>query len=179
MDIRLHMLIEWQAPPDKNTQDKEAVSVERILAFDITTDEVIVINIFDKGAFPILRSYQQILQAYKTKALSILEKDPFASISLPEDKIKPKHKEYRDAAWKDMAPLLKHENVEFLLYPWKRGPLIRAHSQNTFRKNKCGKQVRLSITTINKRLGCGCNREERRTPFCPASVSAALLGSLV
>src|SRR5437868_10909449 len=136
MDIRLNMLIQWQDLSGDLIHDQDYPPVERILGFDISTDEVIVINIFDKHAFPFLRSCREILQAYKTKVLCIREDDPFARFVVPEDKIKRKHKEYRDAAWEDMEPLLKHEDEEFMLYPWKRGPLVKAHSRNTLRPNK-------------------------------------------
>ncbi len=165
MDIRLNMLIQWQDLPGEDIHDKDCPPVERILAFDISTDEVIVINIFDKHAFPILRSYQQILQAHQTKALSVREDDPFAKIAVPEEKIKLKYKKDRDDAWEDMAALLEHENAEFLLYPWKRGPRVKAHSQNTVRPNKCGKLVRLSITTINRRLRLWWQSGRRKNAF--------------
>jgi len=161
------MLIQWQDLPGEDIHAEDCPPIERILAFDISTDEVIVINIFDKNAFPILRSYQQIIQAYQSKALSIRQDDPFAKLAIPEDKIKSKHRKDRDAAWKDMAPLLEHENAELLLYPWKRGPLVKAHSKNTVRPNKWDKVVRLSVVTINKRLRLWLQSGRRKNAFLP------------
>jgi hypothetical protein len=161
------MLLKWHDLPSQETHEEDCPPVERILTFDISTDEVVTINIFRKDAFPLLRSYQQILQAHKTKALSICEEDPFAKLAIPEDKIKHKHREYRDAAWEDMAPLLEHEDAEFLLYSWKRGPLVRAHSKNTVRENKCDKTVKLSVTTINRRLRLWWQSGRRKNAYLP------------
>lgn len=167
MDIRLHMIIQWQELPGDRNHDKDYPPIERILDFDISTDEVIVINIFDKHAFPFLRSYNQLIQSHKNGTLALREDDPFAAVVVPEGKIKSKHKEYRDAAWEDMASLLEYEDAEFMLHSWKRGPLVKAHSRNSVRPNKMGKVVRLSVTTIEKRLRLWWQSGRRKNAYLP------------
>lgn len=167
MDIRLYTLIQWQDLADDGALNEDYPPIERVLSFDISTDEVIVINVFDKYAFPFLRSYHQITGALEAKDLVVRRDDPFANLVLPEDKIRPEHKEYRDAAWTDMAALLEHEDAEFMLSPRHRGALVRAHSINTVRPNRRGKLVRLSITIINKRLRLWWQSGRRKNAFLP------------
>src|SRR5437016_4946802 len=116
MHLMTNMLLEW-APMDNDRADLP--SVERVLDFDIATDEVVVINIFDRQAFPCLRSYELILQAHRAETLTILENDPFAKMMIPEDKISIKHRQHRDAAYKDIEALLSLEDAEFMIHSWK------------------------------------------------------------
>src|SRR6266850_1018067 len=164
MQLMTNMLLEW-APMDNDRADLP--SVERVLDFDIATDEVVVINIFDPKAFPCLRSYELILQAHRTETLKILEHDPFAKMMIPEKTISIKHRQHRDDAYKDIEALLSFEDPEFMFYPWKRGPLIKAHGSKTKRKNRQGKLVRLSHETIYKRLRLWWQSGRRKNAFLP------------
>jgi hypothetical protein len=141
--------------------------VERVLDFDISTDEVVVINIFDSKAFPVLRSYRLIEDSYHGGALIILEKDPFPEVMIAEDEISPKHRKYRDTAWDEIAPLLEHEDAEFMLYSWKRGPLIEEHRIKSERPNDDGTFSRLSTATIYKRLRQWWQSGRRKNAFLP------------
>jgi hypothetical protein len=71
MDLRSNMLLEW-APTEGH--DSEFPLVERVLDFDVSTDEVVVINIFDRRVFPVLRSYRLIEDSFHAGALVVLEK---------------------------------------------------------------------------------------------------------
>src|SRR6266566_9146907 len=97
MEILLNMLLEWRPAIG---EDKPAFPlVERVLNFDLDTGEVILINIFDEKAFPILRSYREIEQCYNDGALAILQKDPFANLMVPEEDLTDAQRKHRDAAW--------------------------------------------------------------------------------
>src|SRR6202521_6223938 len=105
MDLQSNSLFEW-VPTDVNPSGPPLV--ERVLDFDKSTDEVVAINIFDEGAFPVLRSYRLIEDSHKAGALIILERDPFARVMIAENKINPKHRKFRDTAWNEIAQLLQH-----------------------------------------------------------------------
>jgi putative transposase len=164
MHLMTNMLLEW-APMDNDRADLPLV--ERVLDFDIATDEVVVINIFHPKAFPCLRSYELILQAHRAEALKILEHDPFAKMMIPEEKIIIKHRRHRDAAYKDIEALLELEDAEFMVHSWKRGPLIKAQRSKIKRRNQQGKLVRLSYQTIYKRLRLWWQSGRRKNAFLP------------
>jgi putative transposase len=164
VDLMSNMLLEW-APTKEN--DPGTPLVERVLDFDISTDEVVVINIFDPKAFPVLRSYRLIEDSYHGGALVILDKDPFREVMIAENDISPKHRKYRDDAWDGIAPLLEHEDIEFMIYPWKRGPLIEAHRIKSERLNDDGTSSRTSTATIYKRLRQWWQSGRRKNAFLP------------
>src|SRR6266568_435717 len=147
--LRRNMLFEWVST---GNGQEEQPDLERILDFDIDTEEVIVIKVLDDHAFPFLRSCTEIQQAYEGRVIRVCTADPFAKLAQPEEVLKPKHKRWRDRVWEEMSPLLEQEDAEFMLNPLKRGPLVRQLSSTTKRKNKRGKIRKLSIVTINRRL---------------------------
>lgn len=164
MDLFSNMLLEW-VPTDGD--ESEFPLVERVLDFDISTDEVVVINTFNKHAFPVLRSYRLIEDSFHAGALVVLKKDPFSQVTIAEDKISPKHRKYRDAAWNEIAPLLQHEDAEFMVYSWKRGPLTEAHRLKTKRRNDDGTVSRPSTATMYKRLRRWWQSGRRKNAFLP------------
>jgi len=148
MQILLNMLIEWRPAIG---EDKPAFRlVERVLNFDLDTGEIILINIFDEKAFPILRSYRDIEQSYKDSYVAILEKDPFANLMVREEELTDVQRKHRDAAWEAMAPLLEKEDADYLLFASTRGPLIAAHIRNSARSNADGSISKLSTRTVYK-----------------------------
>src|SRR6202521_2361868 len=165
MDLQSNMLFEW-VPTDVNTSGPPLV--ERVLDFDESTDEVVAINIFDEGAFPVLRSYRLNEDSHKARASIILERDPFARVMIAENKINPKHRKFRDTAWNEIAQLLQHDDVEFMVYSWKRGPLIEKHRRRSGRRNSDGTITRLSHATIYKRLRRWWQSGRRKNAFLPA-----------
>jgi hypothetical protein len=158
------MLLEW-APADRN--ESESPLVERVLDFDVATDEVIVISIFDHGAFPRLRSYRLIEESYLAGALVILQKDPFAELMMPEETISPAHRKHRDEAWGELAPLLQHEDAEFMLFSWKRGPLVEEHRRKLAQPNGDGRFSIPSTRTMYKRLRRWWQSGRRKNAFLP------------
>lgn len=73
MQILPNMLLEW--PPAIGEDEPVFPLVERVLNFDLDTDEVILINVFDQKAFPILWSYRKIEQS----ALALANHPPESS----------------------------------------------------------------------------------------------------
>lgn len=106
-------------------------------------------------------------QLFQRPSLIVLENDPFAHLIRPEDKINLKHREDRDKAWEEMAPLLGSEDAELLLNPNERGARVANLCKNTLRCNKQGKEVRLSKTTVNKRLRLWWQSGRKKNAFIP------------
>ncbi len=164
MDLRSNMLLEW-APTNGN--ESEFPLVERVLDFDVSTDEVVVINIFDRRAFPVLRSYRLIEDSFRAGALVVLEKDPFEELMIPEETFTPAQRKYRDDAWEEMAPLLQHEDAEFLVLPWTRGPLVEKHRRKSMHPNGDGTFSMPSTRTMYKRLRRWWQSGRRKNAFLP------------
>jgi hypothetical protein len=158
------MLLEW-APADGD--ESESPLVERVLDFDVATDEVIVINIFDRGAFPRLRSYRLIEESYLAGALVILRRDPFAELMMPEETISPAHRKHRDEAWGEMAPLLQHEDAEFMVFSKRRGPLVEEYRRKSAHPNDDGTFSIPSTRTMYKRLRRWWQSGRRKNAFLP------------
>jgi putative transposase len=178
MQLYENMLIEWQDLSGAQTDNSSSIGprVERVLNYDLKTKEVIVINLFDvsspdlildQKAWPILCSLDQIEAAHKQGVLIIRENDPFDHFVRPEDKIKPSHREDRDNAWAEMAPLLVNEDAALLLNSKERGVRINGLCRNTVRPNMRGKEVHLSKTTVNKRLRLWWQSGRKKNSFLP------------
>jgi putative transposase len=164
-----NMLIEWRGLPNTEGSDAQHLGsiVERVLNYDLATQEVILINILDSKAFPILRTLDQINEGHKNGSLIVLETDPFTHLIRPEDRIKLRHREDRDRAWGEMASLLENEDAGLLFNPGERGARIDSLCKKTIRKNKQGKAVRLSKTTVNKRLRLWWQSGRKKNVFLP------------
>lgn len=178
MHLYENMLIEWQDLSEAQTDNSSSIGprVERVLNYDLETKEVIVINLFDVSspdltldpkAWPILRSVDQIEVAHKQGILIVRENDPFEHLVRPEDKIKLSHREDRDNAWAEMAPLLENEDAALLLNSKERGVRINGLCRNTVRLNTRGKEVRLSKTTVNKRMRLWWQSGRKKNSFLP------------
>jgi putative transposase len=162
LNLLLNMLLEWNPIEGKNG-DKPVI--ERVLDFDLITDEVVVIDILNPYAFPALRSNEVIQQAHRGDAVAVRENDPFAQLSIPEEKLSLKQIQQRDAAWQEISLLLEDKTKELLLYSQRRGTLIDAHRIATKRQNKNGTFSTLSKTTVNKRLRRWWQSGRRKNAF--------------
>jgi len=157
-----NMLLEWN--PIQGEDGDKAI-IERVLDCDLTTDEVVVIDILNPHVFPSLRSYEAIQQAHRGGAVVVRENDPFERLSIPEEKLSLKQRQRRDAAWQEIAPLLEDQTKESLLYSYKRRTLVDAHRIATKRQNEDGTVSTLSETTVNKRLRLWWQSGRRRNAF--------------
>src|SRR5947209_10412206 len=106
MNLKKYMLIAWQSSVGVEDADSPSRTVERVLWFNLPSDVVIVIDISDPHAFPVLRTSTALISALNDKSAFVLQDDPFSKLLIPEKKIDEKHKHYRDQAWEEIAPLL-------------------------------------------------------------------------
>src|ERR1043165_9483742 len=99
MNLKKYMLIDWSSSADILEAGQPHRRGERVLMFNLSTDQVIVIDVFDRLSYPVLRSTAEITTALNDKSAHILHEDPFSNLLIPEEKINKKHKQYRDTAW--------------------------------------------------------------------------------
>ena len=95
----------------------------------------------------------------------VRENDPFARLSIPEEKLSLKQRQQRDVAWQGILPLIEEKSKESLLYSKSRGTVINAHRIATKRQNKDGTSSTLSKTTANKRLRRWWQSGRRKNAF--------------
>jgi putative transposase len=100
MEITVNTLFEWIS--SEGGENK----VERILQISPDGETVFTIDIFDRTAFVIQRSKDDILMAYKTADLRVLKHDPYSKMETPVNKILEKYLHKRDAAWYLVEKLL-------------------------------------------------------------------------
>jgi len=149
LQLTPNLLLEWAQPQG---EENTAPVIERVLDFDAHSDEVVVINILDRRAFPAPRSYKAIQSSYEGGECIVRKNDPFCQLHVPEENIDSKRREIRDQIWLEMLPLIETPVAEARLYSWKRASIVREFKQTTARKRKDGKVGTLSKTTGNKRL---------------------------
>jgi hypothetical protein len=141
--------------------------MERVLDFDLGTDEVVVINILDKRAFPTLRSYKAIQRSYDQGECTVCTHDPFEKLNIPEEDISEKQREIRDEIWQEMSPLLADRRTETMLYTFRRGRMIREVREATVRHKPDGTPKMLSKSTMNKRVRRWWQSGRMKNAFLP------------
>jgi putative transposase len=149
MSLPVNTLICWSDLSDNPDSGNHSQRVERVLRVDLQADIVIVIDIFDPHAFPVLRTYQDITQAIIAASTRVLESDPYSYLLCHDDTISEKHKWHRDAIWDVLAPALENETAAFMLQKQERGSLIRALSRSS------GKSRTTLIKSIRRWWQCG------------------------
>jgi hypothetical protein len=163
------MLLEFlgslEGSPSEET--REYRPVERVLNFNPDTGELILINIDDPEAWPVLWRLDDIQALNKSGLLIEIKTDPFLRLMRPEQDIKKKHRESRDRAWDEVAGLLQNETDELMLDPRIRGQIIRAHCERTATVNRQGKPTKLSMTTARKRLRFYWQSGRKKNAFLP------------
>jgi putative transposase len=168
--ISQYMLLEFLAgaggSPSEEASDYPVV--ERVLNFNPDTGEIILINIYDPEAWPVLRHLTDIQVLHKTGLLIEVKNDPFLSLMRPEQELKEKDRKYRDKAWEEIKGLLQNENDELMLDARIRGQIIRAHCAQITTVNKQGKAAKLSGTTVRKRLRLYWQSGRRRNALLPS-----------
>lgn len=125
MTIQLleHALIQWHNHTENPT-------IERVLFVDHVSSKVLLfdISIRKPYAFPVWKSYQEVVEALNGKQGHILNDDPFEKlITRNEDDISETYKQRRDRAWNVIKPLLfdDHGMLRFELYdPQERHALL-------------------------------------------------------
>lgn len=118
MYLYVNMLIDWM------TENPEP-NIERVLWMNVDGTHVVMIDIFDLKALPVLREYGEIQEAIAVNEARVLEVDPYAILQQPEDDIPIDHRLFRDKAWESIAALIEDPSGS-LFDPQTRGPLVTA-----------------------------------------------------
>jgi hypothetical protein len=132
MLLLLNTLIEWPQLID----DESRPHTERILWLDAYSSNVIVIKLFDKRALPVRRLYREIADAISANEARMLQTDPYSNLLRPESEIKEFHRKHRDAAWGLIEGLVANADLQFLLNPAVRGPIVRRLAKSSGRTKK-------------------------------------------
>jgi putative transposase len=131
MKITVNLLVEWHA-----TDADSSACAERVLWVSPSRSEIIVIDIFNRAALPIRRSYDEVAHAIAAGAASALGVDPFMMLLRSDDDIDVKHRAYRDTAWDLIAPLVSDEMTALQLFSSQRGSLIKRRCDETGRSKR-------------------------------------------
>ncbi len=119
--IAINVLIAWA-----NETDGQEVRTERLLWTDAERFQVISIDVYDKHAMPVLRTYSELAQALAEGNAHVVSPEPpeFVALRRPENDIKALHKKRRDAAWEMITEIVADDDVRFLLESKYRGQQI-------------------------------------------------------
>jgi hypothetical protein len=90
----------------------------------------VTIRVTEKRALPILCLYQEIIDALDSGRAIISEEDSFARLLRPERELSEAQLKIRNARWA-LISQLPASDMEFMVYKWKRGPLIATLAQST------------------------------------------------
>jgi len=163
LQLTPNLLLAWLEAHNQTDQPL----IERVLDFDILTDEVVVINILDRRAFPTLRSYKAIQRSYDDGECTVCTHDPFEKLNIPEEAISEKQRRMRDDVWQGMSPLLVEKSTETQLYTFRRGRIIREFREASVRYKADGTPTMLSKTTTNTRLRRWWQSGRMKNAFLP------------
>jgi len=172
MKLTINLLVEWHAIGSGDT-----AHVERVLWVSPSAHEVVIIDIFNRTALPLLRSYDEVEQALITGTASILSADPFAVLLRPEGDIDARHRVYRDNAWDLIAPLVGDDDTALQLFSSQRGPIINRRCDETGRSKRLAYkylrqywqagQIKNALLPAFDRCGGGGKRRLAATPQSP------------
>ncbi|MDQ3742895.1 MAG: Mu transposase C-terminal domain-containing protein [Acidobacteriota bacterium] len=122
MELYKNMVYEWTGKPGPH-------SVERLLWLEQGQDFVWTIRVFDPKAQPVRRVRAELEAALESGEARVLERDPFAGLSRPEEDIEKKHRRRRDAAWQMIAPLVESDDPRIFHFYLRNSPVI-AHAKS-------------------------------------------------
>lgn len=92
MSIYKNSLIEWQG-------DGQTRLLERVLLFDDTGQSVLLINVFAKSGFPFWRTRKEIIEALEQKEATVITKDPYSYLHIPESLLSAEAIQHREERW--------------------------------------------------------------------------------
>lgn len=117
MKLLRDSLIDWQ-------DGGKEPHIERVLHVSPSDNRVVAIRITKERVLPFLRTYEEIESAIANGLVHVLEDDPYAKLRRPDSDFSEKQLIKRDFLWNLISPLAEAENIEFLIDPNLRGPLI-------------------------------------------------------
>jgi putative transposase len=118
-------LIEWQ----DLEEGKSELRIDRVLRINKAADYVLTIEVNNKKAWLIKRSYSDIAYAVAIGDARILEGEIFPELLRAETDIKQAHRTRREKWYALLEPLLNHAGDEYLLDPRRRGAKINEIAQ--------------------------------------------------
>lgn len=89
----------------------ERSHIERILWIDNLGSQMVLIDILDGKALPVIRNTVDISYGIIGKTITIVDKDPLVCL-LNEEEIPDKWKKRRDEAMKLITPLVANDNTD-------------------------------------------------------------------
>ncbi|MGF1535390.1 MAG: Mu transposase C-terminal domain-containing protein [Elainellaceae cyanobacterium] len=114
----------------EHRQDELTPQIERILWLDGSMTDVVIIDVNDVKALPVWRKAKDLILAVERREAHVLTADTYAGQLAPEDAIPEKHRQYRDAAWEIIEPLIGPD-TEDIFSPKQRGLLFKAVQERT------------------------------------------------
>jgi hypothetical protein len=121
MKIIKNMLLKW-------LNDPESPTVERVLYIDSFSDEIVVIDVYDHKAVPVLRSLELVKQAKEANVLTLLNAGEHAPRVFSESELETEryktYKEKRDKAYSVISPLIECGNAIRMFNRRERARLI-------------------------------------------------------
>ncbi|GIK42636.1 MAG: hypothetical protein BroJett011_64690 [Chloroflexota bacterium] len=121
-------LIKWL------NEEAEVERVDRILWIDPARSYVYTLDMADKRALPIKRSYAQIIAALNQAEALVVTRDQRYLLQ-PEEQFSQKQRQRREATWVLIEPIVRAEG-EAAFIPQQRGQLIEAVAQQTGRAKR-------------------------------------------
>lgn len=118
--LSVNMLISWRAEADEQSRS----TIERILWIDSSASDCITIEVTGERVLPKLRRCRELLSALSSSDAQVLDSDPYAANSPPEDLIPEDHRKHRDKAYALIEPLVAEGAHEIMICAPKRGRLV-------------------------------------------------------
>lgn len=121
MELLEKSLIEWQELEEGKTE----LRIDRVLRVNKAADYILTIEINNKKAWPVRRTYSEVSYAVATDNARVLENEIFPELIRAETDIKPARRAHRDSLLAFLAPLFDHGADVYMLDSRKRGAKIR------------------------------------------------------
>lgn len=120
-----NMLLEFITPSQES-------HIERILWIEPSGANIVLIDVANPKALPIIRKVKAILDGLDDTSIRIIEEEPFGFT--PQENEIPDHwKKRRDTAWELIEPLIANHCINIFV-PSQRGQIIALHHQQTERR---------------------------------------------
>jgi Mu transposase, C-terminal len=167
----LNRILEW-------CTDKAAIIHERILHVDASDNEVITIDCQDGGAQPRRYEYDDLVSQLQSKAVVLIEEDPYAPPRLTEAQLShPKYKRIRtkrDKNWCVIEPLVTGDESRLIFCRRHRNHLIIKRAKEA---KVCPRTIRNLLRRFSQRgqtknalladyLNCGGKGKPRKPGKC-------------
>lgn len=131
-ELYVNEIIEWLPTENEISQDKR---FERILWIGPRIGKVVVIELFNKKALPILRDISELWVSLQ-EGIAVRTDIQVQKQIFSEDDIPDKHKQIRDNAWNIISTIVYHQNEPEVFDPTYRGPLVTEEKSMVAKKQR-------------------------------------------